>query len=168
MRNWIPPFEASFAFGGDRKYQKILISIISTVAVLGVVLFLFGGANSRVPKVCFKKTCIDVEIADSKEERVRGLMFREKLEKDKGMLFVFEQEDIHPFWMENTRIPLDMIWISKDKEIVFISKNVQPCADDGICPTITPDEDALYVLEINAGAADKIGIKVGDRIDFKI
>lgn len=152
----------------NRKYQKILISIISTAAVLGVVIFLFGRTNSRMPKVCFKKTCIDVEIADSREERVRGLMFREKLEKDKGMLFIFEQEDVYSFWMENTKIPLDMMWINKNKDVVFISKNAHPCPDDGTCPTINPEKSALYVLEINAGLADKIGIKVGDRVDFHI
>ena len=159
MKNWT-----------DEKYQKILISIFSTIAVVAATILLAGKFNSKskMPEVCFGKNCFDVEIADSKEERVRGLMFREKLEEGKGMLFIFEQEDIHSFWMKNTRISLDIIWISKDKEIVFISKNAQPCKGGDACPTINPEKSALYVLEINAGLVDKTGVKIGDKADFKI
>lgn len=83
------------------------------------------------------------------------------------MLFVFQQEGEYPFWMKNTKIPLDMIWINKDREVVFVAKNVRPCEADS-CFNIMPDGDALYALEINAGLADNIGIKQGDRFDFEI
>lgn len=116
-------------------------------------------------KVCFKSNCFDVELALTPKERSKGLMLRDKMPETKGMLFVFEEEGKHPFWMKNTFIPLDLIWISKDKEIVFISKDNRPCLMDS-CPLIYPQREALYVLEVNAGIVDNTGIKAGDKIDF--
>jgi uncharacterized membrane protein (UPF0127 family) len=80
------------------------------------------------------------------------------------MLFIINEEGIYPFWMKNTLIPLDIIWINKDKEVVFIKKDFQPCTE--ICESITPDKKAKYVLEINGSLADKNNIKVGDKVDF--
>ncbi len=91
-------------------------------------------------------------------------MFREKLDLDKGMLFIFEEEGEYSFWMKNTLIPLDIIWINKAKEVVFISGNTQPCQEEYSCSSINPGKNAKYVLEINAGIAEKIGLKVGDKI----
>ena len=62
-----------------------------------------------------------------------GLMFRENMDSDRGMLFIFEKEGEYPFWMKNTLIPLDIIWINKDKEVVFISENAQPCEEGKPC-----------------------------------
>lgn len=92
-------------------------------------------------------------------------MFRKNLDSDKGMLFVFENEGEHPFWMKNTLILLDIIWLNKDKEVVFISKNTKLCAAD-FCPIINPNKKAQYILELNAGMADKIGLNVGDKFFF--
>ena len=118
-------------------------------------------------QVCFKNYCFDIEIAETSAERSRGLMYKEHLDENKGMLFVFDRESIHVFWMKNTLIPLDIIWINKNKEIVFVKKNAQLCKTEN-CPTIQPDKEAKYVLEINAGMADKIGLSVGDRLAFEI
>ncbi|OIP78845.1 MAG: hypothetical protein AUK17_01590 [Parcubacteria group bacterium CG2_30_44_18] len=141
----------------------------------GVLLFfLFIGFLSLVsffwhakPQICFNKNCFQVELAATPQERAQGLMYRNFLAADAGMLFVFQQEGEYPFWMKNTKIPLDMIWINKDREVVLVAKNVRPCEADS-CFNIMPDGDALYVLEINAGLADNIGIKQGDRFDFEI
>src|SRR3989338_3791933 len=113
-------------------------------------------------KVCFKEECFNVEIMDSKEERANGLMFKENLDIDKGMLFVFEKEDKYDFWMKNMKFPIDIIWINEDKEIVYMHKNTPPCPEN-VCFSIVPDEKALYVLEINSGLADEIGLNIGDK-----
>ena len=118
-------------------------------------------------KVCMKDRCFYVELAVKEDEITRGLMSRENLDPDKGMLFIFKEENTYQFWMKNTLIPLDIIWINEYNEVVFISKNSQPCKP-GICPLITPGKKALYVLELNGGVSDNIGLVVGDKIMFDI
>lgn len=121
--------------------------------------------NQQISQVCFEKNCFEVEVAATPREQTRGLMFRERLEENKGMLFIFDEEGNYGFWMKNMLIPLDIIWLNKNKEIVFIEQNVQPCKPD-VCPIITPNKAAQYVLEINAGLVDKIGIKTGNTLLF--
>jgi len=116
-------------------------------------------------KVCFNENCFYVEIAETSEEKSRGLMYRESLAENRGMLFIFNQEGPYSFWMKNTLIPLDIIWLNQDKEVVFIKKSVQPCPDEK-CPSIKPDREAKYVLEINGGLSDKINLKIGDKLIF--
>jgi uncharacterized membrane protein (UPF0127 family) len=108
---------------------------------------------------------ITAELAVTPRERERGLMFRERLEPDQGMLFVFEEEDLYSFWMKNTLIPLDIIWLNSHQQIVHLEKNVPPCQADP-CPSYTPRYPALYVLELKAGEADRNGLKLYDRISF--
>lgn len=117
-------------------------------------------------RVCFENNCFNVEIAETDSERSRGLMFREKLDLDKGMLFIFEEEGEYSFWMKNTLIPLDIVWINEVKEVVFIGENARPCTEEYVCPSINPGKNAKYVLEINAGIAEKIGLKIGDKINL--
>lgn len=117
-------------------------------------------------QVCFQDNCFEVEIARTFSEQKMGLMFRKNLAIDEGMLFVFNEEKEHSFWMKDTFIPLDIIWLNEKKEIVFISKNNQPCLSEP-CPIIKPTKKARYVLEINSGLADKIGLKEGDKAFFQ-
>jgi len=102
-----------------------------------------------------------VEVADTSAKRTQGLMFREKLEEGHGMLFVFEKEGSHRFWMKNTLIPLDVIWISADNKVVDV-QTLQPCIEKN-CPATTPVSPAKYVLEVNGGAFRKT---IGDRIQI--
>lgn len=110
--------------------------------------------------VCFQSACINAELAETGEERSQGLMFREHLEE--GMLFVFETESIHSFWMKNTLIPLDMIWIGKNKQVVHLEHAVL-CTTEN-CGLYTPSAPALYVLETNAGFVETNGVSVGDTV----
>lgn len=138
------------------------------ILILFVILLLSsirGWGKSKWIWVCIKDNYFYVELAETPSEKARGLMFRKHLDLDKGMLFVFRREGIYPFWMKNTLIPLDIIWINKDKEVVFISKNTPPCRSKD-CPPINPGKKAMYVLELNGGIADKIGLVVGDRVVF--
>lgn len=93
-------------------------------------------------------------------------MNRENLPLDQAMLFIFSAEARHGFWMKNTLIPLDIIWLDKNQKVVFINKNTPPCGQEP-CEIIKPDRDALYVLEINAGLADKTKLETGDKMTFK-
>jgi len=120
--------------------------------------------NAQQTQVCIKDNCFRVELAITPAEHARGLMFREHLDEDKGMLFIFENEGRHAFWMKNTLIPLDIIWIDENKEVVFISGNAQPCKE-GFCPAITPSKDAKYVLELNANTTGSIGLSIGDNVN---
>ena len=105
---------------------------------------------------------LNVEIADDNEERSNGLMFRENLKENEGMIFIFDDEDAVSFWMKNTLIPLDMIFVNKNLEIVDI-KTAVPCKKDP-CTLYSPSEPAIYVVEVNAGFAEKNSINVGDKL----
>jgi len=94
-----------------------------------------------------------VELARTPAEQEQGLMYRESMEEKNGMLFVFSKSDIYNFWMKNTLIPLDMIWIDDQFKVVKIM-TAQPCVSDP-CMVYNPEKLATYILEINAGMAEK-------------
>jgi len=106
---------------------------------------------------------VQVEIAADDPTREQGLMFRDHLADDKGMIFLFAQSGVYPFWMKNTLIPLDMIWIDDAKKVVTVASNVPPCKADP-CPSYPPPNGpapARYVLETAAGVAAKHHVEVG-------
>ena len=109
---------------------------------------------------------MDVQIADDIDEMAKGLMFVEKLDENAGMLFVFEDEAYQTFWMKNTLIPLDMIFIDDGLKIVDI-KNAVPCKDDP-CALYASKKPARYVLEVNSGFAGKNRIEEGNSIALKL
>lgn len=112
--------------------------------------------------VCFGTAyCFEVEVAQTREERMLGLMLRESMPMGNGMLFIFEETGRHPFWMKNTLMELDIIWMDENGIIKFIKRGAEPCQSDP-CPMIDPGVDALYVLEIKAGMADVFSLNVGD------
>ena len=106
---------------------------------------------------------IDIEIADNSYERQTGLMYRESMEDDQGMLFIYDNEAPRAFYMKNTFIPLDIIYFASDSTAVSFQKNAQP-QDETSLPS---GEPAQFVLELNAGLADDWNIEVGDKIDFE-
>ncbi len=109
-------------------------------------------------------TSIDIEIADTEPKRMQGLMFREHMNENQGMLFIFPREDYQAFWMKNTVISLDMIFVNKKKEIINIHKNTTPFSEQTY-PSTAP---AIYVIEVVAGFTDKYDIKPGDKIVWRI
>lgn len=111
------------------------------------------------PAVCLGDRCFQVQIADSPDERERGLMYVTHLPAMSGMLFVFDQEGVYPFRMKNTLIPLDMIRINDARQIVGIEQNVPPCKADP-CPTYGPSALARYVLEVNGGSLKSWELRV--------
>jgi uncharacterized membrane protein (UPF0127 family) len=101
-------------------------------------------------------------------DQMRGMMFRDSLDKDRGMLFVHPSETNVPYWMYQVRIPLDIIWMDHQRRIVEISANTPACTSKSSrdCPGYGGHEKARYVLELAAGGAAIYGLKVGDRLDF--
>jgi YVTN family beta-propeller protein len=116
--------------------------------------------NANSPSVIAR---VFVEVPDDSEESMRGLMFRIHLPWNAGMLFPYSNEEPRTFWMKNTLIPLDMIFVDSSSKIVEIKENVPPCEQEE-CPTYPSVEPAQYVLEVNAGFVQEKGVKVGDRL----
>ncbi len=112
-----------------------------------------------------KKTIIeiDIEIADAPYKRTAGLMYRRSLPTKAGMLFIYEQSKPRFFWMKNTYISLDIIYVNENMQIVTIQKNQKPLSEK----PISSYRDSMYVVEVNAGFCDKYGINIGDYINFK-
>jgi uncharacterized membrane protein (UPF0127 family) len=139
------------------------------LVLLMAFLTLYGSGQTgknRFIKVYFADGySATAELAVSDEERAQGLMFREKIDEDQAMLFLFEEEVIHSFWMKNMRFSIDIIWLDEEKRIVHIEKSVPPCPKDP-CPSYVPAEKASFVLEVQAGFVEKHGLRLFDRIDF--
>ena len=124
-------------------------------------LILLSGCG-KTATVLIKDNVVKVEVADSDEERSKGLMFKESLGADEGMLFVFDDSKIRTFWMKNTRIPLDIIFISEEFEIVNIAE-AEPCKRDP-CEIYPSKYEAKYVLEVFRGFVEERNITAGDYI----
>jgi hypothetical protein len=118
--------------------------------------------DSRLQKITINGAALFVETAQSDDERQRGLMFRENLPEDQGMLFVFPVAQVQSFWMRNTFIPLDIAFISSEGVIVDIQR-MKP-VDESIL--YTSSGPALYALEVNAGWFEKHGIQAGAAVKF--
>jgi len=108
------------------------------------------------------RATVRVEIADSAGKREFGLMYREHLDEDAGMIFVFAQPQHLTFWMKHTEIPLDMIFAAADRKIVGIVANATPLSER----SLSVDGDSEYVLEVNGGFCARHGIKAGDVLKF--
>jgi uncharacterized membrane protein (UPF0127 family) len=125
-------------------------------------VFRKDGSLSIILSKSSSPLAIDIEIADDDPERMRGLMDRLSLPEMAGMLFIFEKDEPRSFWMKNTFISLDIIYINSNKEIVSIQKYTQPKTTS----SIPSEKPAKYVLEVNAGFTDKYEISPGDKIEF--
>ncbi|NIM91757.1 MAG: hypothetical protein GTO17_12520 [Candidatus Aminicenantes bacterium] len=108
---------------------------------------------------------LTAELALTDKERQEGLMFREKIDWDQGMLFVFKREGIHSFWMKNMRFPIDILWLDREKRIVHLEIDVPPCTKDP-CPSYSTSNSALFVLELKAGSVARHRLKLYDKIEF--
>ena len=120
-------------------------------------------ARASGPSVELKGQRFDVEIADTEPARERGLMFRESMPADHGMLFLFDDNAVRTFWMKNCRMPLDILYFDEKYKLVSVQQRVPACRSEP-CPVYPSEGAAKYVLELNAGVADKLGVKPGDAI----
>lgn len=136
--------------------------------ILPLLILFINPFQKKYTKVFFPNgKIITAELAVTDEERAKGLMFRKEIPEDYGMLFIFEEEERHGFWMKNTLIFLDIIWIDSKKRIVHIEENVPPCKRDP-CEVYYPSKPALYVLELKGGKAKREDLKIGDLLLFEL
>lgn len=108
---------------------------------------------------------IAVEIANDDASRAQGLMFRDHLAADHGMLFVFADDEPREFWMKNTHIPLDMLFFDAAGKLVALQRDAQPCRQDP-CATYPSNVPARYVLELAGGSAAHMGVALGDALSI--
>ncbi|MCG2459741.1 DUF192 domain-containing protein [Flavobacteriaceae bacterium F89] len=105
---------------------------------------------------------LDIEIADSDYETQTGLMYRSSMEENQGMLFIFPNTAMHSFYMKNTEFPLDILFVDENLKIAHIAPNAKPFDETGISSQVP----VKYVLEVDAGLSQKLGLKIGDSIEF--
>lgn len=153
------------------KNKYIFLGIIAILLIVFLANYKDNHSeNLSIKEVCLGEdvaeghNCFNVELAESLAEKSKGLMNRESLCDGCGMLFVYEELGDYNFWMKNTLIPLDIIWLDEQYRVVHIA-NAIPCKTEN-CEVYSPEVDSLYVLEINGGKAKQIGLEVGSYMEF--
>lgn len=130
------------------------------------LLLLAGCASASGPWVELNGKRYSIEIADDDAERARGLMFRDAMDADHGMLFIHEAQGPLAYWMKNTRIPLDILYFDDAHKLVSMQRDVPPCSLGDQCPPYPSAAPARYVLELNAGEAQKLKLETGAELKF--
>ena len=146
--------------------MKYLINFIVLL-----VFFISGLAKNKVQEVKFatvifpKGHIFQLEVADTMEKWIRGLMFRKYIADNGGMLFVYPKDNFYSIWMKNCFISLDLIWVDSKGRVIYIVENAPPCKKEP-CPVYEPMMKARFVIELKAGTVKKLNIKPGDRISI--
>lgn len=141
--------------------MKKLALLFSLVAVLGE-----AGQRRFVPLFIHDVRFV-AEIALTMDQQVKGLMFRRSIPRNYGMLFVYSDEDIRSFWMKNTWIRLDLVFLNRNRQVVDMFVDIPPCVSNP-CPSYTSKIPAQYVLEIRGELSRELKLKVGDTLFFSI
>lgn len=150
--------------------QSDIRNLKSKIARYAWCLLLFIGlfACDSTPRVIVEdhrgeKASFEVEIADTPAKHAFGLKYRRDLRSDQGMLFIFAEEKVHTFWMKDTPLPLDMIFIDRDRRIVGIVRETRPFSTE----SRSVPARSLYVLEVRGGISQKKGLGIGDTVSFE-
>lgn len=125
------------------------------------VVWLCSSCMAGGPSVELNGERFTVELAETQEKQALGLMFRDSMPDDHGMLFLFPNEAMRSFWMKNCKFPIDIFYFDADLKLVSVAENAQPCRT-ARCPGYPSEGPAQYVLELNAGKAAELGVKPGD------
>jgi len=159
----------------------VVTGLLSSLFVLAITIpSLWGQSLSHPPTnrdwtkidlvkiITPQKSIIKAEVADTPAERSQGLMFRTQMAPDHGMLFIFRELDYWNFWMKNTKMPLDIIWLDVDWNVVHIESHVPICTKtDDSCPRYRTMKEALYVLELGAGMTERYKINLDSQLTVK-
>lgn len=149
----------------ERLKNGLIVAMATIVVLLGVMVVLIARQNraNNLGKVKVNGTTFSVEIVADEPSRQAGLMFRKTLPERHGMLFIFDRANIYPFWMRNTPLSLDIIFIDENRKVINVC--TMPPETDRTC---SPTRPALYVLELEAGEAKRYGIEPGMIFDFDL
>jgi len=162
------------------------IALIGGLFLVIILLLFFGKGFTSIGAVSNKKSntssasatlakslkikglTVNIDIAESADERKKGLSGRNSMNIDQGMLFVFDKSGVYAIWMKDMKFAIDILWISDDKKVVDIAQNVvpEPGKKDRELTIYTPKADAKYILEVNAGITSLNNIAVGETVDF--
>ena len=174
----------------------LIVFVVAGVIVLliaGVVVYLYpgimimpAGEQSQPPQtlvqediraginsypqvnITINDQVLIADISATHEQRTRGLSVKDALAENEAMLFVFEVEAEHRFWMKDMKFPIDIIWISSDKIVVDMEHNLQPCNSGLLCSIYEPEGDSLYVLETVGGFAGRYQVGKGTPVEFDL
>ncbi len=153
--------------------KKIIISISIGVIVLLILSFIFIAKNEQIKKQNVKtlkigEITLNVKIANTNAERIKGLSGKKSLGENEGLLFIFKKEDYHGIWMKNMKFPIDIAWINKDKKIIYIENNVSPDTYPKVFYAFKNNLPMLsfYILETKANFFEKYEIKTGNKLKF--
>lgn len=150
-----------------------IINAILLVVLVGLVLYALvespagcqgkaaGEGELRAVEMKIGQRDFTLEVADTPAARQRGLMHRKSMPEDRGMIFVFPGEAVRDFWMRNTHIPLDIIFVNAERKVVSIEQ-MKPYDERGA----SSGKPAKYAIELNKGMAEKAGVKVGDVVEI--
>jgi len=154
-------------FKNKKSTLIILILIVLIILIILIVLLLIlNDIKNNSPKAIINGKTINLELANTAQEQEQGLMYRNELDENSAMLFIFQDEQIRSFWMKNTLIPLDIIFIDSNNMIVDIQA-AEPCKSDP-CINYVSKYPAKYVLEVNQGYSERNNISIGDKLDMHL
>jgi len=149
------------------KRTNWLFGIIIIVSALAFFFFPRSISNNfqgySIKEVTFEENMFSMWVADTPVKRSLGLSGISKLNAHQGMIFVFTEESNYPFWMKDMLIPLDIIWLNEQKEVVFVKENAMP---EDYPSSYIPDTNALYVIEVREGTIQSLNIEIGDSFEL--
>jgi hypothetical protein len=149
-------------------YKFLLALLILLLLVLSIFFYESKFPKGKIVQITNSEGYtyeVEVEVADTPELQMKGLMYREEMDEDAGMWFPYSSERDVTFWMKNTFIPLDMLFIGSNFEIVDVIYNVPACTEDP-CEMYSPIAKSQYVLEVNGGFSEKNNIRIGDKVSL--
>jgi hypothetical protein len=153
--------------GTKKKSRFSIVLVLTMVAIVVLAFFLQSYAKiAALLPATFEGATSDqqvlLRVANTFKERQRGLMYETNLLENEGMIFIFAEEEVHPFWMKNTPLSLDMIFLNSNKQVVGVLNNTPPFSEQNL----SIEEPSLYVIELKAGMASKLGINKGTKVIF--
>jgi uncharacterized membrane protein (UPF0127 family) len=119
-------------------------------------------------KVTINNFDLTVYLAMTNEQIIKGLVIKDQLKENEGMLFVYQLPAKYTFSMRGMKFPIDIIWLDNARKVIHIEHSLEPCPSDIDCPKFIPSAAALYVLETIAGFSNKHDVKIGTQIDFHL
>ncbi len=146
----------------------------SEIAAVNNETALAGSNNNNISGYYYRQVNVTVngvglvaDIAETGEQRSKGLAIKDSLNETEGMLFVFSEPRQYVFWMKDMKFPIDIIWLDSNKTVVHVEHSLDPCSPVS-CQTYGPGADSFYVLETVAGFADKYGVTEGTKVKFDL
>lgn len=139
----------------------ILVVLVTSLSAAYYYLYL----EPKTAEIEFAGVTLTVELATTPAAQQQGLSGRASMAANQGMLFVFDQEAEWSFWMHEMEFSLDIIWFNASRQVVFVEQDLPPCTPTA-CPVYTPNSNAMYVLEVNAGFVKANNVQFGDSFEF--